>query len=365
MRCQGVNEGMHSGRYEYEYLSTLNGVEAKAVGTLLGCMCGDTVGSAVEGYELAFRYHDVIDEDKVPVRGYTDDTEMTYGLAKSIIRTGYCDAADACKAYTEEFHENRGYSSGTRRLFLLIKHGELTYQNSGTHFFKDGSFANGGAMRISPLSLAYRNASPQKLLEGVKNALYCTHRHPGGVDGAYAQALAVQWLLNHDLQKTVQNENENRLLPVRLVQHIRENVQTEEMQSRLDKILRALQQLEQRQMLNVNEGYNWEGDCDDPQWQFDTQLLDSISQSFQISAVDAASCALYASCRHNEQPLDAVKGAISYGGDTDTVGAMAGAMVGALHGCNWIPQVWWNQLEVQMRDQLIDSALALANMNVS
>ena len=30
------------------------------------------------------------------------------------------------------------------------------------------------------------------------------------------------------------------------------------------------------------------------------------------------------------------------GGDADTTAAMAGALCGALHGCQWIPEQWYN-----------------------
>lgn len=37
--------------------------------------------------------------------------------------------------------------------------------------------------------------------------------------------------------------------------------------------------------------------------------------------------------------------AVHYGGDTDTIAAMAGALVGALHGAACIPGPWWADLE--------------------
>ena len=37
--------------------------------------------------------------------------------------------------------------------------------------------------------------------------------------------------------------------------------------------------------------------------------------------------------------------AVGFGGDTDTIGAMAGALVGALHGGLWIPARWYDKME--------------------
>jgi poly(ADP-ribose) glycohydrolase ARH3 len=61
-----------------------------------------------------------------------------------------------------------------------------------TQFLPGGSFANGGAMRIAPVGLAYRNADAATLQEAVEAALLCTHVHPLGVEGAVAQASSRQ-----------------------------------------------------------------------------------------------------------------------------------------------------------------------------
>jgi poly(ADP-ribose) glycohydrolase ARH3 len=42
---------------------------------------------------------------------------------------------------------------------------------------------------------------------------------------------------------------------------------------------------------------------------------------------------------------EAVISAVNLGGDTDTIGAMAGAVAGAYYGYNQIPQEWLNSLE--------------------
>jgi ADP-ribosylglycohydrolase len=61
-----------------------------------------------------------------------------------------------------------------------------------TQFLPGGSFANGGAMRIAPVGLAYHNADAATLQAAVEAALQCTHVHPLGVEGAVAQASSGQ-----------------------------------------------------------------------------------------------------------------------------------------------------------------------------
>jgi len=46
------------------------------------------------------------------------------------------------------------------------------------------------------------------------------------------------------------------------------------------------------------------------------------------------------------------------GGDTDTVGSIAAAMIGALHGTLWIPKRWYNNCENEERGR--DYAINLA-----
>ena len=50
----------------------------------------------------------------------------------------------------------RGYGGSAQKTFALLKEGKTDYKQSGRLGFPEGSFANGGAMRIAPVGLAYR-----------------------------------------------------------------------------------------------------------------------------------------------------------------------------------------------------------------
>lgn len=58
--------------------------------------------------------------------------------------------------------------------------------------------------------------------------------------------------------------------------------------------------------------------------------------------------------------------AVGFGGDTDTIGAMAGALVGALHGASWIPARWFENIEngVHGRDEIVTLARRLARLDL-
>ncbi len=86
----------------------------------------------------------------------------------------------------------------------------------------------------------------------------------------------------------------------------------------------------------------------------------------RIRASEAVAAALWAFVRYGDQPEECVIRAVGFGGDTDTIAAMAGALVGALHGAAWIPARWFECIEngEHGRDWIIDSARELARLDV-
>jgi ADP-ribosylglycohydrolase len=57
---------------------------------------------------------------------------------------------------------------------------------------------------------------------------------------------------------------------------------------------------------------------------------------------------------------------LGFCGDTDAIGAMAGALVGALHGRSWIPARWYDNIEnsVHGRDEITVLARHLAGLDI-
>jgi len=55
------------------------------------------------------------------------------------------------------------------------------------------------------------------------------------------------------------------------------------------------------------------------------------------------------------------------GGDTDTVAAIAGSVIGALHGTSWIPIKWYNKLEngSRGRDWVVNLGKDLAKIELN
>jgi poly(ADP-ribose) glycohydrolase ARH3 len=64
-----------------------------------------------------------------------------------------------------------------------------------------------------------------------------------------------------------------------------------------------------------------------------------------IEAQLSVPTALYAFTAHYDSFAQAVLYAVRLGGDTDTIGAMTGAIAGAFHGASAIPPNWLDALE--------------------
>jgi ADP-ribosylglycohydrolase len=87
---------------------------------------------------------------------------------------------------------------------------------------------------------------------------------------------------------------------------------------------------------------------------------------FQIASVHMCPCVMWCVCRGGlDDPRLAVLLAIDLGGDTDTTAAMAGAVVGALHGDGWLAD-WAEGLEngAHGRDYIVQLASDLARLDV-
>lgn len=84
--------------------------------------------------------------------------------------------------------------------------------------------------------------------------------------------------------------------------------------------------------------------------------IDCAPVVFHLYTAEAVPCAIYAFLHESSSQFsELVPYAISLGGDTDTIGSMAGAIGGAYFGVENIPQEWIDCCEES------DRALSLAD----
>ena len=285
---------------------------------------------------------------------YTDDTLASLALAASLAQHGRVDATAAAHSYSDFFRAAtpfRGCPPTAAKVMQLVSEGVSIYETGlPPHFpFAGGSFANGGAMRIAPLAIAYRNADADRLRSAVEAATVSSHRHPEAVDFAVVQATSVQQML-------LQTGAPDTVDASAVLGELAKRCNTEAMRSVIAATATALAACK-------------EGDSDLPAV---TALVareqrPGSGMSFQIASVHMAPCVLWCAFRHLANPRRAIQAAIGIGGDTDTTASLVGAIVGALHGeCEWCAP-WAARLEngERGRDYALDLADTLARLDPS
>lgn len=224
------------------------------------------------------------------------------------------------KAFGPLFHENAFYTDDTICTIAVAdalvndRHPGAALMDWGRRYFDNGgwggmfsrwlargevepynSYGNGAAMRVSPAGLLAN--SVDEALELAKAVTEVTHNHPEGIKGGQATALAI-FLARQ------------RFTPANI-----------------------------KVAINERFGYDLERTPDDirPTYRFNETCQETVPQ--------ALVCALTATDFE-----DAIRNAISIGGDSDTVAAITGGVAEALFG---VPEdlaaIGWSYLPQDMR----------------
>jgi len=274
---------------------------------------------------------------------YTDDSNSMLALCSSLVEKSGLDpehaAMENCRFFLHT--PKRCYSDQTEAIMLALINGEADYLSSGNLYLPKGSWANGAAMKIAPIGIAFSNAPDDVLYEAVRLAVISTHTHREAIDGAWIQAKAISVLLKSD-PKTFN--------PRQFLEDILNCCKTEKMKNQFKKIL---------QHYDANSTSE--------------SVLGSIMNSvpeiglfFQIRATQAVPLAIWALAKYYKDPEAGLVEVVSMGGDTDTVAAMSGALFGALSGTQWIQYRWWNNIENAEygRDYVLQLAKKLSLLNL-
>ncbi len=279
-------------------------LKAKFRGALLGSAVGDALGAPVEGYPME-KVLSVYARGWQMIHGrYTDDTEMMIGVAESLIENKGFNGADMALKFINNYNVDRGYGPGSKEVLRRIRGGESWAEAAGKLFGGKGSYGNGAAMRIAPVGLFYFDV-PDVLREIAYKSANITHSHVLGKAGAALQAFAVAF--------AVRGQKGDMLL------ELKESVKTEMYKGKIETIKALLDEgaAEKRVVSELGNG---------------------------VEAFESVPTAIYSFLRAGNFE-DSVTYAVSLGGDTDTIGAMTGAISGAYYGEAAIPKEWMEQLE--------------------
>ncbi len=268
------------------------------VGALLGLALGDALGAPQEGgpvEKLAWR---LICLPYGRLLRWTDDTQMTMGLAESLIEKGGLDCGHLAGIWARRLEVLRGYGPSTRRILAAVRAGR-PWQEAGREIFPKGSFGNGAAMRSAPIGLFFHR-DPQALEDAAARSAKITHAHPLGVEGGALMARAAALALEPDWE------------PKRFLEALLAGAKAEEYRGRL------------RQALD------WLGGT--PSASEVRRVLGS-----SVRAHESAVTALHVFCRHPGDFRTMAGYSLSLGGDTDTILSMAGGLFGARNGPEALP----------------------------
>lgn len=292
-------------------------LKSKFVGCMLGTHVGDALGMPVEGYdykaiEAYFGELRQMLDARLGMGAYTDDTEMMIGVAESIVEFKGFNGADMADRFVNLFNHKRGYGQGTVNALSLIRNG-IKWDSAGERVFDGGSYGNGSSMRVAPIGAFYYDDADMLRKVAYASSLI-THAHPLGKEGAALQAFAVAKAINLDPSEELDR------------------------QSFIADLIKFVSD---------------EGEIYRTKLQYVKELLEREPDKAEVisklgndsSAPNSVTTAIYSFISHCDDFEDSVAYAVSLGGDTDTIGAMTGAISGGYHGKGGIPQSWLDVLE--------------------
>jgi len=306
--------------------------QSRAQGTLLGLASGDALGRPVE-----FRSPGRIEQAHgrltemlangthgQPAGTITDDTEMALCIARSLAENGTFvpeDIADRFVAWKASGPFDIGIM--TADSLRLLDQGE-SWDEAGRRVWEaspEGSNAgNGSLMRCAPYAIAYRNR-PDELVEVSRQSSAITHADPRC---QWSCALFNRTLAN--LLKDVDRPLETAVdaLGSQLPDEVREAVHP---------VLECIRG-ERSTVELANSGY------------VVTTLQAGLYHGLTAKSTE-----------------EAIVDAVMMGGDTDTIGAVTGAIAGARFGTSDLPDRWMT--EIDEADELRELAIDLCEIGLN
>jgi poly(ADP-ribose) glycohydrolase ARH3 len=284
---------------------------SKFLGSLVGTAVGDALGAPFEGCYRVSIEEIKLAAEKRRILIYTDDTHMMIGVAQSLVRCKGFDGGDMAQTFIRNYELDpfRGYGPGPPRVFQLIKSGE-PWDKAALSLYRGGSYGNGAAMRIAPVGVFYHDR-PEALEDVTHKSSQITHAHNLGREGAVLQAHAIALATNLEPSSPFSRGD----FLARLATYSKEDIY----RARLGKMEALLGEKDKgRIVAELGNG---------------------------IEAFNSVPAAIFSFLLHYDSFSEAVLDAISLGGDTDTIGAMTGAISGAYLGVESIPDAWKEKLE--------------------
>lgn len=273
---------------------------------------------------------------------YTDDTQQAVALIHSIIEcNGKIIPHNVAKhilAWAEDKHafEHNILGPTSKSALLAIKSGKAIDEISAN------GVTNGSAMRVAPVGCLLPTDDKDTFIQGVVASCCVTHKS----DIAIAGATVIAWAIS----RTIENVEWQKIkaeLP-----HIANTVQTQfestfspSLGRRINLAFDISNKLRGKaQQFVLNELYQTLGTGMD--------IIETIPTALAI--VDIV----------KQDPMMAAYYCANLGGDTDTIGAIATAICGAIRGINAFPQIITNKINLANHIDFEPLAVQLAEFRL-
>ncbi|MFQ6063740.1 MAG: ADP-ribosylglycohydrolase family protein [Methanosarcinales archaeon] len=276
------------------------------VGSMYGQAIGDALGEPVEGMspikikEIYGRVEDYLHTPKI-----TDDTLLTMLVVQSILENnGKVNRLHIAKTILQNKPRIPRIGPTTARSLLELKKDPNYLPKTGT--------TNGAAMRAPAIGWFFSNL--EDVIKNTVESSQVTHGTSEAISGACAIALSVSSAINGE---SLENIIHYGLIGAKNGKKF--GTKTEiDLETVLEK---AIFRTKTKSLYDVIEEFG-----------------NGLETHSAVSAVFAI-ISVY------EDFKDGVLSAVNFGNDSDTIASMVGAILGARHGINGIPQKWIKEID--------------------
>jgi ADP-ribosyl-[dinitrogen reductase] hydrolase len=341
----------------------------RARGSILGLAVGDALGAPLEGLsaqQIRSHYGQVLDYvdgarawKKKPYRWrlpglYSDDTQQALVLAEVLLERGGIDPDDVADLYRRlatpkgtYVGAHRGVGRSFRQVLTDLERGVSPRQTG------QASAGIGAAMRIAPVAV-YFEEEPEAIFDAVMAASLMTHRDIRSLAGAMAVAYAIHRLadvaaarepsfllwLAADVAKAEDRIAADFSDLVVSVEHHRHSMS------------KAIAHAES--LLDIPRDRALAALVDEANRHGADPICKRPTMGFPPACIPTCLYLLLTTDSFKEAVIEV----INLGGDTDTTGAILGALAGTSYGVDAIPGVWLAGLQNREGIDLRSVALA-------
>jgi ADP-ribosylglycohydrolase len=281
--------------------------------SLDGLSVGDAFGQHFFVHNVEF----LIEQRAIPFPRwrYTDDTEMSLGIADVLGRHGYIVQDDLADVFARRFQAapGRGYGATAVEILEAVGKGTPWHIASPRAFRGEGSMGNGGAMRVAPLG-AYFADDFARVVSEARASAEVTHGHPEGQAGAIAVGIAAAWAW-------------------RVGQGIERKTPGGMLQAALDHTPAGATRRGIEEALSL------------PADRFVVEVAEQPGSGSRVTSPDTVPFTLWCASRHVDNFEEAMWTTVSGLGDCDTTCAIVGGIVALAAGRDSIPEDWLNARE--------------------